>query len=249
VTALVVIEAVVLALLTILVIALLRSHADILKSLHDMGAGVHQPVADDDDAVPFTTREGVPSPRSAATADARISDFSGRAVDDSVISIGVESTEHDTLLAFLSSTCLTCRDFWDAFADPAQRQLAGENTRVVIVTKSADEESPAMIEGLASNDVTVVMSSEAWLRYEVQVAPYFLFVEGASGVVLGEGAASSWAQVRSLLSQAEDDGAHGLRRRSGAVRAQDSDEALRRAGIEPSDPSLYPSRQASGEDL
>lgn len=235
-TALVIVEAVVLGLLTILVIALLRSHADVLARLHELGAGVH-----DDTDVPFTTREGVPSPRSPGVSDERISDFTGRTTDDDVVSVGVESTEHNTLLAFLSSTCLTCRGFWDAFANPAERELAGADTRIVVVTKSADEESPATIETLASPDVTVVMSSEAWLRYEVEVAPYFLLVDGPTGAVLGEGAASSWDQVRSLLGQAEADGAHQRRRRSGRTRAADSNEALRRAGIEPGDPSLYPS--------
>ncbi len=229
--------AVVVGLLTILVVALLRSHAEILATLHELGAGVH-----DDDRI--ETREGVPQPRPAAAADARVSDFVGRAPGGGVVNVGIEGTDHNTLLAFLSSTCLTCRGFWEAFADPEQRELAGGNTRIVVVTKSADAESPATIASLATEDVTVVMSSEAWLRYEVEVAPYFLLVEARSGAVVGEGAASSWDQVRSLLGQAEADGAHGLRHRSGQARSDDSDEALRRAGIEPNDLRLYPSRES-----
>ena len=49
------------------------------------------------------------------------------------------------------------------------------------------------------------MSSDAWDSYDVPVAPFFVLIDGASGNVLGEGAASNWDQVSSMLQQALED--------------------------------------------
>ena len=74
------------------------------------------------------------------------------------------------------------------------------------------------------------------------VAPYFAYVDGPSGAIVGEGAAGTWEQLGGMLEQALADA--GLARRRGrrsrgADRAADTDDELRRAGIEPGDPSLY----------
>ena len=49
------------------------------------------------------------------------------------------------------------------------------------------------------------MSSAAWADYDVPVAPFFVLIDGASGEVIGEGAANEWGQVQSLLHTALDD--------------------------------------------
>ena len=104
-----------------------------------------------------------------------------------------------TLLAFLSSGCLGCGAFWEALGarprSPAARAWS-------IVTKDTELESPSKLLELAPDGVPLVMSTEAWDRYEVAGSPYFVLVDGPSGRVAGEGTATSWAQVASLLRDA-----------------------------------------------
>jgi hypothetical protein len=53
--------------------------------------------------------------------------------------------------------------------------------------------------------MTTLMSSEAYDDYGVPVSPYFVLVEAHSGAIAGEGAASSWPQLASLLDRAVTD--------------------------------------------
>ena len=87
----------------------------------------------------------------------------------------------------------------------------------------------------------VVMSSEAWDHYDIPYAPYFVYVSGPGGRVVGEGVAAGWEQVHTLVANAVADGTTG-RPRSRADRARDSavDLALEEAGIGPGDPRLHP---------
>ena len=57
--------------------------------------------------------------------------------------------------------------------------------------------------------------------------------------MLGEGAASTWAQVASLLQQAVDDGPT-VSAVADASREARADRELLAAGITPDHPSLYP---------
>jgi hypothetical protein len=79
------------------------------------------------------------------------------------------------------------------------------------------------------------MSTEAWLQYGVPATPYFVYVDGPSGHIVGEGSAATWEQVTSLWSQALAD------ERDAEARA---DRELTRAGIHPGHPSLYPTQPA-----
>lgn len=218
--ALVTLLAVVVGLLGLLVAGLLRSHAEILRSLHDLGVSL------DPAAAPVSgLRPPVRPARDGNAHDIRGEDPSGASQHIAVADVG-----HATLLAFLSSTCLTCREFWDAFREPTLRTPAG--ARVVAVTRGVEAESPSALQRLASPYVHTVMSTEAWQAYAVPGAPYFVLVDGPTGAVIGEGTASTWERVDALLQQAQAD----ARDRSTV------DEELRRAGIEPGDPSLYPDR-------
>ncbi len=253
-TILITIESVALVLLAVLVAGLLRSHADVLRTLHQMGAGVEQlpgSVAVD----PPELRLGgpdLPSPRETSTG---VWDIVGTTPSDESMSIGVVGTEHNTLLAFLSSGCSTCQGFWEAFRNGAADELPNY-TRAVIVTRGITEESPSRVGQLAPRDVPVVMSSDAWERYDVPVAPYFLYVNGPEGRVAGEGAAARWDQLASLLAQALGDSAdprsstsfHRSRRQrlaaADARREARADQELMAAGIYPDHPSLHPAPRA-----
>jgi hypothetical protein len=159
-----------------------------------------------------------------------------------------------TLLAFLSAGCGICDRFWEAFRSSGTAgMLAG--TRLVVVTKGPDRESPAEIAAKARGVPEVVMSSEAWADYEVPGAPFFVLVDSSVGRRIGEGLANRLEQLTELIRVAREDDragarahARGERRRrtrplfgpDGPEREEDVDRALLAAGIRPGDPSLYP---------
>lgn len=252
--ALVILEGVVLALLAVLVVGLLRSHAEILRRLHDLGADVY----DDGSAraeTPIVTQPGVPEPRSAATP---AFDVTGTTPAGSAVVVGVVGRPHTTLLAFLSSGCLTCGNFWDAFREGAGERLPGRDTHLVIVTKGPEAESLSAVQALAAGPAKTVMSTQAWFDYQVPVSPYFVLADGIDGRIVGEGSGTTWTQVSSLLDQACADaglepaggsGADaagqgapsggGSRRMNGPERERRADAELRAAGIGPGHPSLY----------
>jgi hypothetical protein len=204
-------------LLALLVGGLLRSHGEILRALHDLGV----------DLDPNTAGRIKPPVRSGVD-DAGAHDLQGQDPAGAAQHVAVVGVAHNTLLAFLSSTCLTCREFWNAFDDPDLD--APQNARVVVVTRGVEAESPPAVRKLASPLVHTVMSTDAWQQYRVPGAPYFVLVDGPGGAIVGEGTATTWARVQALMEQALADS-----RDRPSV-----DEQLRRAGVEPGDPSLYP---------
>jgi hypothetical protein len=231
---LITVEAVAIALLAVLVVGLLRSHAEILRALHDAGIDTgHRDAA----ASPSPVRSPVTANRANGT---RAADVVGVTPDDESVVIGVVGAQNDTALAFLSSGCITCAGFWSAFAERGALALPG--ARAVIVTKDESEESGSKIRDLAPRGVPVVMSSQAWADYGVPGAPYFVYVDGASGQVTGEGTASGWDQLASLLRQAADDGVLGTNRaaRTDAEREARADRELLAAGYQPGDARLHP---------
>jgi hypothetical protein len=242
--------AVVLALLALLVAGLLRSHAEILRALHQLGVDIDPARLDD---VPNGAASlGAPTVRSMEVpkrGTRYASDIVGTTPEQDAVSIAVNASKHLTLLAFLSSGCGSCLGFWDVFRDGGPLEVPGE-ARLVCVTKDPADESVASIRRLAPDDVPVVMSTAAWNDYDVPVAPFFVLIDGDSGIVIGEGAANEWAQVTSLLQTALGDAGmldrhgrmkHGARARvsSGALREARADRDLLAAGIRPGDPSLY----------
>lgn len=238
------------AFLGVLVVGLLRSHADILRVLHDLGVGdAHlrgEVPAQPRNDVGIRTVPGVPEPTSQS-ALGRLHDIDGDLPGGGAARVALQGTAGTTLLAFLSTGCSTCQDFWRAFGTDDVERVPGANTRVVVVTKGPEEESPAAVAALAPSRVTTVMSSQAWDDYDVPVSPYFLLVDGALGVV-GEGASASWAQVVDLLGKALADrgivdAPDRLSRRDlfmGRDRELRADRELAAAGIEPDSPQLYP---------
>ena len=220
------VEAAAIVLLGLLVVGLLRSHAEILRKLHELGAGL------DPDGAPTGVTSPVPNPARRATATAF--DVAGSTPGDETVRIGVVGARRSTVLAFLSSGCLTCGSFWETFGSTDRLAVPG-GARLVIVTKSPESESASRIRELAPSAFPVVMSNTAWEEYKVPHTPYFVYVDGPSGRIVGEGSAQTWAQVVSLWSQALADDA--VAREGGEARA---DRELLQAGIRPGHRSLYP---------
>lgn len=244
-TAVVVALGLVVAVLALLVVGLLRSHAEILRALHELGIGEDGTATSSQSATPsFQVRPGVSLPRGEGASN-EVADLVGSDPWGDPLSVAVIGVPHRTLLVFLSSGCLTCQGFWESFADPSSLGLRSD-VRPVIVVKGAAQESIARVQELAPAAVPVVSTNDAWEAYSIPVAPYFVLVDGPGERVLGEGAAATWDQVRNLLNQALDDlaaveGESWQRgRRPAAVRLdQIAEEELKRAGITAGHPSLY----------
>ncbi|HEV7208314.1 MAG TPA: hypothetical protein VGN54_06200 [Mycobacteriales bacterium] len=200
---LVAVEGVAIAVLTLLVAGLLRGYADVLKVLHDMGASL-----DPDAEVAEPPRRPAWS-RGPAGGSGRVRaahDLAGVGLDGTPTGVSVAGTEHDTVLAFLSSGCSTCQNFWGAFR---QGVALPERTRLLVVVRDPAEESAARLLDLAAPDLPLLMSTQAWDDYEVPGSPHVVHVDGRSGQVVGEGAAGSWEQVLDLLGQARADQGRG----------------------------------------
>jgi hypothetical protein len=229
-----IIEGVAIVFLGMLVVGLLRSHAEILRTLHEMGEGI------DADPAP---RPRPASPRPLGDdrpAGGPAHDLSGRTLDGEAVEIGLVGAATDTLLAFLSATCYTCEPFWRALSTTAE---VPNHARVIAVVQDGD--AKPRLRKLAGSDLLVVMSDAAWTAYDVPGSPHFVYLDGPSGRVAGEGTAATWAQVRDLLEQATS----GAAQRSAAPPASERggrdnpariDLELLAAGIGHGHPSLYP---------
>lgn len=247
-TALVVVLTVVVAAQLLLLVGLLRSHAEILRQLHALGAGVDPAAraADGGTGVgPVTSPSGLPTPAPLATQlgplappeGRRAADITGTGPRGDVLAMRVTDIDHDTVLVFLSSTCAGCAPYWNELRnDPG----VPEGTRVVIVTREEPDEDAAAIAELAPSGLSVVMSSAAYDDLEVPGSPYVVHVEGRSGRVRGEGTAASWPAVRGLLLRGTtSEGSSRAKAAADARRERDADRHLLAAGISPGDPSLY----------
>lgn len=208
-TALVATETILLAVLVLFVVALLRSHAEILRRLENLDP-----------------EHGVPAPESAS-GGRRAPELAGGTPSGGARQIAASG---NLLLAFLSSGCSSCQLLIDSV--PEGLAQLPRSSRLVIVTKDAAVERVRRFRPLEEL-VDVVMSSRAWSDYAVPGSPYFVHVEG--GVVVGEGSATTWPRVASLLVDAlnESEPAGSRHRVDGALEA---------AGIGPGHPSLHPVR-------
>jgi hypothetical protein len=248
-TVLTIIDTVLLALALVYIVALLRSHADLLRRLAALEDGEGR------------LAPGLPAPPAAGaragavtTADA----ISGTTLagDSVMLSFGPGSPV--TLLAFLTSGCTSCAPLWAGLRD--EPELASVAERVVVVTHDSTRESPARVKRLAPAAAEVIMASGAWEDYGVPASPHFVLTDGTGGI-LGRGSALSWSQLMTMVGDARDDSAgdgdrgedidgdrdrdrdrgDGIAARTTAERAQRSEHMLAQAGIGPGHPSLYPS--------
>ena len=92
-----------------------------------------------------------------------------------------------TLLAFLSVDCLGCEEFWGALRTPDGLGLTSDVT-TVIVTKGPESVAVDEVASAASGLIgtSVVMSDRAWTDYRILGYPFFVVVDGATGMVVGE---------------------------------------------------------------
>ncbi len=246
-------------LLGVLVLGLLRSHALILKALHELGAGLElereagtgvttATTGGKPGPVPVELESGVvPATRADST---RAHDIVGTGLDRTEQVVPVTEPGTRTLLAFLTSGCSVCQTFWEEFRGEVEVPGRGH---LQVVAKGPEEESASTLRTLAG-DRAVVQSSGAWTDYDIPGSPYFVYVE--DGRVTGEGSATTWPQVRDLMAQGVSDSedARESAGRTGPGQLvgeqlgrgeRDSvprmDDELLAAGIRPGHPSLFQS--------
>lgn len=221
-TAVVIVEAVVIVLLLVLVAGLLNSHADILRRLDGLEGGT-------------STEPTQPQQlRTTGLGQAPAGEITGVDTAGSTVSISLRHGRGETLLAFLSTGCASCRVFWAELASDAA--LPTPETRPVIVTKGPGSESPSKVAELAPKQVRLIMSDDTWDSFKVPLTPYFMLVDGA-GDVIGEGSATNMDHLLGLFRQSAADGSPVRLNTQG--REEMTDDRLSSSGVEPGDPSLY----------
>ena len=231
--AVVIAEGLAIVLLGLLVVGLLRSHADILKALHELGAGL-----EDDDAP--ARRSTVTSHGDRTTGTAH--DVSGTTPDDDAAAVAVVGSRQDTVLAFLSTTCLSCEPFWETFA--GQHELP-QDTRLVVVVQEGDSRSK--LRKLTPPDLLVIRSDQAWQDYDIPGSPHFVHISAGNGQITGEGTGDTWEQVLGLLTHGSEAG-RPEELRGGRDNAERIDDELLVSGIGPGHTSLYSSLDAPESD-
>lgn len=219
--------------LGLLVLGLLRSHADILKRLDSLGAGLAEG-HDHGARIGLTAKP--------AGSEAFAPEIAGITPDGEPVVVAPLSGAEPTLVAFLSTSCSSCIPFWEMLDAPT-RHFGDHRHRVVIVTRGEEEESPTRAGSLARGSATVVMSSDAWDDYEVPGAPYFVVTHRDSGGIVGEGTATNFGALEEFLRDSANDLSWD-RRRAAEHDPTDIEESrvdaeLRAAGMAPGDPRLY----------
>ncbi len=223
---------VVILLLTLVMVGILRSHAEILRKLDALGMGNDDGHAHENQLSLVAVTER----RSAA-------DVSGISPDGEPVVVSIGSGTSPTLIAFLSTSCSSCEVFWENL-DNSDQYFGGYKHRVLIVTRGEDEESPTRALGLRRGHADVIMSSGAWEEFDVPGAPYFAVVDPDKGLV-GEGTATTFEALEEFLADSINDATWDARRSAGTEDPSEGriDAELRAAGIEPGDPRLYPASQ------
>ena len=201
-------------LLVLLVIGLLRSYGELVKLLHDAGIRLED------------VSDPPPASHSAAslrpTSGAHALPISGETLDGGTVVISTRDRSDHLLLAFLSSGCAACVDYWRALRSNKGR-LPGLDASVVAVTKGPTSETPGRLLDLSGDAVSVVMSDDSWAAYDVPLTPHFVLVDGASGRIIGEGSAPNPDALSDLMQRAASD-ARELTRRELLTGRKTSDE-------------------------
>ncbi|MDQ1721816.1 MAG: hypothetical protein QOI26_1550 [Pseudonocardiales bacterium] len=239
-TALLIAETVILAVLCVLVAGLLRGYAAVLRRLHQLDGGAEA------GPPPFRTVPAIPEPPDGHRIEGRDEwaeshDIDGISLHGEIVSVRTVGVEQDTILAFLSSNCEGCAGFWHELGEPGS-WTTPVGSRLLVVTKGPEDESPSVLSQLCPDGVDLVMSSQAWTDFEVPGSPYVVVADGRTGRVKGEGSGTSFSQVSGLIRQSVEDSRHpAMARKPDADRRRerDVDRILLTAGIGPQDPSLH----------
>jgi len=112
----------------------------------------------------------------------------------------------DSLLVFLTTSCVSCREHWEKMAAAPLELAAG--ARLVVVTPSRSMEDEALARRMTPAGAYLHMSSDTWFMYGVGQAGTFVLVRSPldgpppwaeAGQVLGSAVASDLGQLPDLV--------------------------------------------------
>jgi hypothetical protein len=237
ITVAVIVLAALVAITLLFLVAVLRSHAELLRRLGTL----ERRLGDDAGEADRTGSEPLGRPADTPT-DPHAPDIAGETLAGDAVKVALGAGGPRTLLAFLSTGCSVCGGLWEELRAGGP---AAPRVRIVVVTRGPERESVTRLRRLAPapGQCDLVMSSAAWDDYGVTATPHFVLVDSAQRRILGRGGATGWEQILSLLADADSDLAIH-RARTTSDRAARAEQALAAAGIVPGHPSLYPSRPA-----
>jgi hypothetical protein len=235
---------VVVGVLTLFVLGLLRSHAELLARVAELA---EREPAGAPDPSPTAMPEGVvPAPQTIAETVVRSIEGLDYELEPYRLAIREVSTPY-LLVAFLSTTCFSCLDIWrdviEGGEDASVVEAGDDAASLLIVLKAREHENLGKATALArETPVPVVLSGSAWSELEVPGSPYFALIATAEERVVGAGSAQSWDQLKSLASDGmlELSLAAKPSSNSGGYRSiiEREDDDLARAGIHPGHSSL-----------
>jgi hypothetical protein len=248
ITALLTLALVLIVVLGVFVVALLRSHAEIVRRLALIERG---------ESAGAESQESAASRLSTVPADGeRPSPIVGRTLAGDSVKVDLAAVSGVTLLAFLTSGCSACEPLWRELGEGATAPCGG---RLLVIAKDLAEESPARLQGLVPRGRELLLSTQAWSDYAVPASPHFVLVDCDAESIVGRGSAGSWGQIVAIAEQAladvelasnvvregERPGRPSL---STSGRAERAERALATSGIGPGHPSLYPAG-AEGDEV
>jgi hypothetical protein len=145
-----------------------------------------------------------PIPSGAGTQPAwAASDITGVSPTGSRLEALIGEFDGLVLLAFLTTQCDGCDEFWRGLRDGAGAELP-MSMSTVVVTKGPGTISPPAVENLATGitRAPVIMSDEAWTHYRVSGYPFFVLVDAPTRTVIGETVGFGWSDVVSMIRSA-----------------------------------------------
>jgi hypothetical protein len=130
------------------------------------------------------------------------SDIHGVSPSGDPIEVRLADREGRLLLAFLNTDCDGCEEFWKGLQDPDATGIPA-GTEVVAITKGPGSiPSDDVRKSAAGIRVLVVMSDQLWIDYRVLGYPFFVLVDRASNLVVGETVGLGWDDVLSMARAA-----------------------------------------------
>lgn len=205
VTAAIVVLAAAVVLLAVLVIGLLRSQAQVVDVLEELTGGASPEDRDGErPSEPEASRSDRRRTRRAGRERASRTgwdapDIVGESPRGDRLRLGVSEAPR-VLLVFLTSSCRSCENLWDALSAGRGHDLPGRPI-VAVVTPSPATEDRQRVTELAGKGAAVIMSSDGWQDYGVTGSSFVVVVEG--GKVRGEGPVDSWQELAGLAGSPE----------------------------------------------
>ena len=112
----------------------------------------------------------------------------------------IDHLDRPALLAFLHTHCDGCDEYWSGFGRTDGGPLP-HSVLPAIVTRGPESVGLADVQRAAAGvlEVSVIMSDQAWIDYQVLGYPFFVLIDPESRTVIGETVGFGWSDVISMI--------------------------------------------------